>query len=166
MLLENAGNAMKRMGHLKQAFTLLEMVIVVALISVITAIAVSNIVGRMPTYRLEQASWRITSDLRAARMNAVSKSTDVVVTFDTSAKSYTIWTDADKDGAVDSGEQVTKSLSDIAGITLYTYPSTGTFKPQGTFSSTYYYWYISVNTSAGYRYVYVFPSGQVDPYGG
>lgn len=147
------------------AFTLLEMMIVVALISVITAIGVANIVGRMPTYRVEQASWRITSDLRAARMEAVSKSANVVVTFDSAAQNYTIWTDANNDGAVDTGEQVTHILSDIPGLTLYTYPSTGTFKPEGTFSSTYYYWYISVYSSAGYRYVYVFPSGQVDPYG-
>ena len=48
---------------------------------------------------------------------------------------------------------------------LYTHPTTGTFKPRGDFESGYYYWFIRVYTpSVGYKYIYVFPNGHIDPY--
>jgi type II secretory pathway pseudopilin PulG len=146
-------------------FTIYEVLIAGSIASIISAIAVANIARRLPSYRLERASWQLTGDLRAARMEAVTKSTRARITVDPSARTYTIWVDSDRDGVVDSGEQRRRSLANIPGIQVYCYPTTGTFLPQGTFESSYLYCYIAVwNNTAGYKYVYIFPSGQIDPY--
>ena len=146
-------------------FTLTELMMTVGIMAVVGGIGVTNIRGRMPSHRLEQAQWRVVSDLRAARMEAVLKGALCTVTFDSSLKQYNIWIDANRNGSTDSGELTTKSLANIAGLTMFNYPDTGTFTANGTYKCSWTYQYIGVTTSAGTKYIYVFPSGQVDPWG-
>jgi prepilin-type N-terminal cleavage/methylation domain-containing protein len=149
----------------RSGFSLTELLIVVAVATLLSSIGVASIVGRLPNYRLEQASWQLIGDLRSARMEAVAKSTRATITMNTSQRSYSVWVDANRNGSVDTGERTERSLADIPGVQMYCYPNSGTFLPQGTFESSYLYWYIAVwNSAAGYRYVYIFPSGQIDPY--
>ncbi len=145
-------------------FTLVEIMVVVGIIAVVSGIAAANIVASMPMRRLEQSQFQLLSDLRSARMESVTRSVPVTVTFNNSARSYTIWVDRDSDNVVDSGESTTSTLAEMVGGTMSAYPTSGKFMPNGTFQSSYLYAYVYLYSSAGYKYIYVFPSGQVDMY--
>ena len=148
----------------KAGFTLVEILVVVAIIAVVGSFVLVNFVTGAPMRKLDKAQYQITADMRNARMEAITKMTRVQFTFNTSAKTYAIWTDNNRNGTADTGETKTKTLSDVGGVSFSTYPSSGTFLPNGQFSSSYYYHYVYIANSAGYRYIYTFPSGAVDPY--
>lgn len=69
-------------------FTLIEVMIVIALISILAAIAAPNFRNYMIQRRLNGAARQVMSDLMFARMQAVSKDKNFQVTF--SGTSYTI----------------------------------------------------------------------------
>lgn len=98
----------------KRGFSLLEMLIVVAMISILTAVATTSIKDNLPQYRLSGAARRVMTDLMLARMTAVSKNTDQSVTF--TSTGYT-------------GGVAANIASEFKGVTL----STGgvTFDPRG-----------------------------------
>lgn len=72
----------------KRGFSLLEMMIVVALISILSAVAVTSINSNMPQYYLSGATRRVMTDLMLARSKAVSTNSAIAVTFNSTG--YTI----------------------------------------------------------------------------
>ncbi len=154
----------QRGGRRRPGFSLVEMMIAISILGLVAVLTVPEIVGRMPRLRLEKAVSELYSDLRMARMQAISFNTRVQVRVLPSTRTYTIWTDKDRDGQVDEGELVSKSMADVRGLTLTGLNYTGTFQPKGTFDpGGFYYWYAFVNVQgAGGRYIYIFPSGEVD----
>jgi prepilin-type N-terminal cleavage/methylation domain-containing protein len=65
----------------KSGFTLLEVMIVVSIIAVLSAIAVPNFTNWAPKFRLWSATDDIVKHLMLARMTAISQNKDVEVTF-------------------------------------------------------------------------------------
>ena len=82
--------------HRQAGFTMLELMIVIAVIAILTAIAVPNIIDWLPNYRLKSAARDLLSNMQKARMEAVSRNTDVVVTFDGSVNPGFYFFDTDK----------------------------------------------------------------------
>ena len=148
----------------RRGFSLVELMIAVAILGLVAVMTVPEVVRRMPRMRLDKATTQLYSDLRLARMQAISFNTRVQVRMFPTSRTYTIWTDRNRDGVVDEGELVTHSLADVPDLTLSGLSSTGTFMPRGTFDpGGFYYWYASVHVrGAGSRYIYIFPSGEVD----
>ena len=72
----------------KTGFTLIEMMIVVAVMGILSAIAAPNLTHYMAERRLNGAARMVMSDLMNARMLAVTLSRNVQVTFSTSANVY------------------------------------------------------------------------------
>jgi prepilin-type N-terminal cleavage/methylation domain-containing protein len=81
---------MKEMIKRAAGFTLLELMIVVSIITVMTAIAVPNFTNWAPKFRLWSATDDIVKHLMLARMSAISQNRDVVVTFFKAEKKYRI----------------------------------------------------------------------------
>lgn len=152
----------KKQVSSETGFTLAELMVVVCIMAVIGFIGVMNIAGRAPYYRMDRARWQVVGDLRAARQNAVAQSVPVIVKFESSSVKYTIWTDSNQNGDVDSGEQVTKSLSSIGSVSMSCSPESGTFTPLGTWkcSSSYTQIILSI-PKGGTNGIIITPSGEV-----
>ena len=101
-------------------FTLLEVIIVVAILSILSAFVIPRIDDWRQNLQLNSATRDIYSNLQKAKLEAIKTRTYCTVSFD--ANGYVIYLDADKDLVQDAGEQVISSvsLSDYENVSLDT----------------------------------------------
>jgi prepilin-type N-terminal cleavage/methylation domain-containing protein len=103
--------------------SLVELMVVIALIAILSAIAVPNYVAWLPKYRLSTSARDVLSDLEYARALAIKENASVVVEFDTANNSFRIWVDngaatnADN-WAQDGDEPAMRSRRTATGISL------------------------------------------------
>jgi type IV fimbrial biogenesis protein FimT len=109
-------------------FTLIEILLVIAVIGMLSAVAIPTLSQQLPKYRLHGAARHIMSDLFAARQRAVSQMHNVRVLF-AAEHAYILWTDSNDNGDVDSDETTTQTLQ-AYGVSL-TANNNPTFYPDG-----------------------------------
>ncbi len=85
-------------------FTLIELVVIFAIIAILTATAVPIIENWVPNYIMKKGVRQLQSAFTSARMNAVKRNTDVVIWFNTGNNSYLAYEDTDQDRTQDAGE--------------------------------------------------------------
>jgi len=85
-------------------FTLVELLIVIGMIALISLIAIPNVIGILPDYRLRSAPHDLFSNFQKAKLEAVKRNINTAVCF--SAGGYTVFVDADDDFVQDGGEDV------------------------------------------------------------
>jgi len=146
-----------------RGFTLIELIVVIALIAILTAIAVPSYQTFMVRSRLKGAARQVMSDLMNARMMAVSQNQKVKVHVENGGHTYEIWSDANHDGAVDDNEGVNISKDvqqDYYDVTLSTTSTTNDtiFNPRGAASQ---FGTVTVTNSAGSKSIAVAISGRV-----
>ena len=79
-------------------FTLVELMIVIAVSAIIVMFAVPGVLGWMPNYRLKGAANDLYSNLQWAKLNAVKENKEWAVVFDTANGQYHICSDPGADG--------------------------------------------------------------------
>ncbi len=71
-----------------EGFTLMEIMTVIAIIAIAASIAIPNVIGWFPKYRLRSGAEEIQSTLQLARLGAIKENTNAIVTFDTANHTY------------------------------------------------------------------------------
>ena len=85
-------------------FTLTEMMIVIFIGGVLTAIAIPAFMNWAPKYRVNGAARQVFSEMMAARAKAISEGNNYIISFDISNNRFTIHDDDDSDGTQDADE--------------------------------------------------------------
>jgi type IV fimbrial biogenesis protein FimT len=133
----------------KRGFTLVELLIAIAIMIIMAAIAVPNFQSVMARMRLNGAARQVMTDLMAARMRAVTLNARVKVAFPTvtTGTQYTVYFDSDRNGTVagtvqsdgtvtspESAVTVKNIQTDYKSVTLHA-NNNPIFLPDGTATS-------------------------------
>ena len=149
-------------GDRPAGFTLLEIMIVVAIMALAALVAGPSVVRRVPYYRLNGAVSSVLAELRAARMAAVSEDRRVEVALDSANRLLFVRIDRNENDVYDADEVVTLTIGDSDKISVSAGVTNGVFSPRGDFECQEGFWKITVaSQGADEKFVYVFQSGQV-----
>ena len=99
----------------QSGFTLVELLIVIALISAMAIFAVPNFLIMMPDFRLRSASQDLLSNFQKAKLTAVKRNINTAVCFSTGG--YTVFVDQNTDYVNNDG-----AANQIAAINWSEYP--------------------------------------------
>jgi type IV fimbrial biogenesis protein FimT len=143
-----------------RGFSIGELMTVVSLIGVLTAVGIPSFLSFQPSMRLNGAAREVLSRLNWARANAVQNNNTSIVTF-LSDHSFQIFNDANNNGLADANETATVNLqtnySDVT-LTVSGASSTPTFNGRGTASSDTT---VTISNPSGSKTVQVSPAGNV-----
>ena len=88
----------------KSGFTLIELMIVIAMIAILSAVAVPRFQAWLPVYRLKSAASDLHSNMQKARIQAIKENQTVQMRFDNTHSPGFYYFDSDSDGVHDSDE--------------------------------------------------------------
>lgn len=147
-----------------KGFTLIEVMAVIALTAVVSAIAIPNILGVLPKHRLSGSSREILSILHYAKMAAIKENSTVVVNFNPGSRDCTVFVDDGEGGGTpedkvrSGGERILKHYVMPSGVILLTPPfgNSLSFNNRGFADST---GDVTIRNSTGDRKIRILPSG-------
>jgi len=79
-------------------FTLMELMVTVAIIAIMSAIAIPSVFSYLPKHRMNGATRDVYSAMQYARLRAVKEKTHVVINFNAGADSYSVFIDDGRGG--------------------------------------------------------------------
>jgi type IV fimbrial biogenesis protein FimT len=119
---------------LPKGFSVIEVIVVLAVAAVVASIAIPDLVSQLPRYRLAGAARQILGDLMWARMQAVTQKNEfrIIVIDD---HRYQILDDNDNDGVFGPGERVrVRDIGKAYPGVLISHTANPIFFPRGSAS--------------------------------
>jgi type II secretion system protein H len=98
-------------------FSLMELMIIIAIMAVIATLAIPSMIGWRSRSQLQGAVGNLTSDLQIAKLMAIKESAFVVVDFP-NANSYRVFVDNDGNWSLDAGERLLQTRQLPAGVRI------------------------------------------------
>ena len=102
-------------GKRESGFTLQEVLITFAIISILSAIAVPGFSRWLPNYRLKSAARDVVSNFQLAKLTAIKKGINCTITFNQiiggTVYDYVVYEDANNSLEYDAGEQVVNKVA-------------------------------------------------------
>jgi len=140
-------------------FTLMELILVLAIMGIVAAIAIPSFMGFLPSMRLNGAARQVMGDLMDARMEAVKNNNQYKVFF-LNDHQYQILNDKNGNGADDGGTETSKIVDIQANYSDVTLSDTGdpVFSSKGTATALST---ITVQNASGSKSVSVSIAGRV-----
>ena len=149
-----------RLCNKQSGFTLIELMVIIAIMAVSAGIAIPNFLSYMPKHRLNGAARQVMGDLMAARMKAVKLNHRAKVFF-YSDHQYKICDDADNNGTVADGEgevQLRDIQTEYSDVTFdSSNPPDPVFSSRGTATTTT----ITLQNSSGLKVITISIAGRV-----
>jgi type IV fimbrial biogenesis protein FimT len=105
----------------KTGFTLIELMIAIAIIAILSAIAVPNYITHRNNQQVSRAAREIYSALQSAKMTAIRDNTPINVLFapgTASAGTFQVFEDINNDNAFDGGDRDISSGQMPPGVTM------------------------------------------------
>lgn len=147
-----------------KGFTLVELMTVIALMAVLSTIAVPNLVGVLPRQRLGGSAREVLSVLHFAKMAAIKENANVVVNFNPGGSDCLVFVDDGEGGGTaedamrSGGERILKRYAMPPGVNLLapTFGNVLSFNSRGFADSS---GNVTVQNPSGSRSIQVLPSG-------
>ena len=99
-------------------FTLFELLAVIGIVAVLSAIAIPNFFSWLPKYRLGSAARNLLSAMQYARLVAVKKNVDILVNLDSVENKYIVFPDYNSSDSQDSDEPTLKRGKMPGGVSI------------------------------------------------
>jgi type IV fimbrial biogenesis protein FimT len=114
-------------------FTLMELMIVIAIIAIMSSIAIPNFIGWLPERRLDAGAQDILQALQKSRSKAIMTNRNVIVTFDAGDNSFIAFVDEDASDDLSAGDLTIVNRNMPAGIVFNAlgFGATVTFNNRG-----------------------------------
>jgi type IV fimbrial biogenesis protein FimT len=103
----------------KAGFSLVELMMVIAVFIILSAIAVPSSTKWLANYRLKVGASDVYAALQLARSSALKENADVVVWFDVNNDTYRLYEDTDGDRNQDAGEKTIKDGTIQDSVDMY-----------------------------------------------
>ena len=107
---------MKRLN--RSGFSLIEIMVVIAIVGIVSLIAIPNMISWRGERQLEGAARSFLADMQLARLRAVREAEDVSVVVNVAGDSYQMIVDSDSDYTLDAGEIQLRSRTMPTGIII------------------------------------------------
>jgi type IV fimbrial biogenesis protein FimT len=92
-------------GSLSNGFSILELVVSLAVLFILTAIAIPSLMQSLRSYQLNDVASRLADIVKFTRFEAVRRNAVVPVQIKSFPPDWVVWADADQDGNLDAAEK-------------------------------------------------------------
>lgn len=121
---------MKRFSN--RGFTLIELMVTIAIVGIVSAIAIPNMIGWRTERQLRGAANNLLSDLQLARIRAIREAETVTALFN-APNSYIVFLDNNSNDLLDAGDQELRRVTMPTSVII----SSASFFPGGVSRVTY-----------------------------
>jgi prepilin-type N-terminal cleavage/methylation domain-containing protein len=108
----------------RKGITLLELMIVVLVFGILSAIAAPRFLGANPRARLGSSASELVSDMRWCRARALAERVDYGIAFDLPNNTFSMFQDINSDGQLNAGDVSVYGWKDLPSRVIFEGPST------------------------------------------